>query len=150
MSLQPCEWCYTSPFLRETYGDNLLEKYKFYLGDSEDFPMHPDPKRIVVGMIKHGKNEISLRRSLEGRTKYIHVSRDYNINGKEIHFEGSIPLKPIEKTAAHEIEHALDRGERSEAKIDERALDKYIDFYVRKELEKYLLDAEKKTKRYVV
>lgn len=150
MSLQHCEWCYTSPFLRETYGDDLLERYRFYLGDSEDFPVHPDPKMFVAGMIRHDKNEISLRRRLEGRTKHIYVSRDYNINGKEIHFEGLIPIKSIEKTAAHELEHALDCQERSESKIDQRALDKYIDFYVRKEIEASLKDAEVKTKGYIV
>lgn len=150
MSLQPCEWCYTSPFLRETYGDDLLGRYNFYLGDSEDFPVHPDPKRTIVGMIKHDKNEISLRRRLEGRTKYIQVSRSYRINDKEIHFEGLIPLKSIEKTAAHELEHALDRQEMSESKIDQKALDKYIDFYVRKEIEASLKDAEIKTKGYIV
>jgi hypothetical protein len=38
----------------------------------------------------------------------------------------------------------------SESKIDKRALDKYIDFYVRKEIEASLKDAEIKTKGYIV
>ena len=149
MSLQHCEWCYNSPFLRETY-DGFVDNFNFYLGDSDDFPRLSDPKKIVAGMLLHDFNEIRLRRDLLGKYSYVPVSRFFNIDNRKFLFRGYVPVPLDEVTAAHELEHALTPREKSEAKIDRRAWKKYIDFYVKNKVESYLKDAEKKTREYIV
>jgi len=149
MSLQSCDWCYNSPFLREAY-DGFVDNFNFYLGDPEDFPKLKDPTKFVGGMLNPRSKEISLRRDLQGKYRYIPVSGTWKINNRKIKFVGNVPVPMDEFTVAHELEHGLDLGEISESKISRRALEKYVDFYVRRELETYLKNSEIKTRQYIV
>lgn len=144
MTLERCDSCYNIPGLRENYG-SVLDEYEIYTGDSENFP-----GKNVLGLIQFPLKEVRVRKDTKGKYIHVPVRGLYKVDNKNVFFEGTVPVDLFEFAHYHEFEHALYPEEKSEGKINRRALEKYIDYYIKKNMSSYIKESERKVNSYII
>lgn len=143
MSLEKCDSCYDIPGLRENYG-NLLDKYEIYTGDSRNFPGDD-----VLGLIDLNLKEVRVRNGLKGKYFHVPVNVIYKTKDKNVVLKGYVPVHLFDFVHFHEFEHA-ENPEISENEINRRALEKYVQSYLKREIGSYIKNVHRTTRSYIV
>jgi hypothetical protein len=147
MHAELCNEYRNIPGLREMYGGSFIDQYDIYLVDN--FPTK-NPRKVILGAINLEKKKIGIREDLIGWYEHVYVDKTLKVDDKLVKVKGYVPVPLFEKTLYHEFRHALHPEEQSEEKIDDGALEDYLENYIRKNLSSYVNNAERKIREYVV
>jgi len=135
MSIRECPGCYDIPGLLENYPFlNDRDRHRIYVVDYDFLNRNPYVKEEVLAATN--LKDIYSRGDLKGR--YVPVTvRVYDFRNGHYHTE-IIPVNLFDFSIYHEAQHIEDPDITSETEINRKALNKYLEYYIRRKTDSYI------------